>query len=67
VRFTNTGKAAASVRIASIQLHDVQSKSVLLPVAPSSTPATDSHRPSGRWWSRSSAAPRLVGASSSSR
>jgi hypothetical protein len=33
VRFTNTGKAAASVRIASIQLHDVQSKSVLLPVA----------------------------------
>jgi hypothetical protein len=32
LRFTNSGRAAASVRIASIQLHDVQSKSVLAPV-----------------------------------
>lgn len=33
LRFTNTGKAATGVRIASIQLHDVQSKSVLASVA----------------------------------
>lgn len=32
LRFTNTGKAPAAVRIASIQLHDVQSKAVLAPV-----------------------------------
>lgn len=32
VRFTNEGKSTASVRIASIQLHDVTTKSVLAPV-----------------------------------
>lgn len=32
LRFTNTGKAEAEIRIASIQLHDVQTKSVLAPV-----------------------------------
>ena len=33
LRFTNTGKATAAVRIASIQLHDVRSKGVLASVA----------------------------------